>query len=304
MLLGFYIGFLEVTWVDMIDILLVAYLIYQLYKLIRGSVAFRIALGVLAIYLTFMLVKAIKMELLTAILGQFIGVGVLAALILFQPEIRRFLLLVGKSAFGREDSVLGLLFRKQVSAQELNIKEIIEAAKQLAGTNTGALMAICRQNDLQTLAQSGDNLDSVLSRRLLISIFNKNSPLHDGSVVIRGNRLVAARCILPVSERNDLPAQFGLRHRAALGLTEATDALVVIVSEETGQISVAHDGAVEHNLTPAELRNKLNLYLKVDTSSFTGNSTIPPAGGGNIFSTATMAKAKIAPGSISPASKL
>jgi DNA integrity scanning protein DisA with diadenylate cyclase activity len=122
---------------------------------------------------------------------------------------------------------------------------------------------ISRQNDLHNLAQSGDAIDAVLSRRLLISVFNKYSPLHDGAVLVRDNRIIAARCILPVSERNDLPANFGLRHRAALGITEATDAVVLIVSEETGQVSIAHDGKVDVNLSPVEIRNLLNQYLNM-----------------------------------------
>jgi uncharacterized protein (TIGR00159 family) len=260
---GFYIGFLEVTWVDSVDILLVSYLIYQLYKLIRGSVAFRIALGVLAIYMVYMVVKAFHMELLTAILGQFIGVGVLAALILFQPEIRRFLLLVGKTTFGKNDGFLKGLFKRRQSEMNLNVREVVDTSKALSGTNTGALIVLSRQNDLHNLAQSGDAIDAILSRRLLISIFNKYSPLHDGAVLVRDNRIIAARCILPVSERNDLPAQFGLRHRAALGITEATDAVVLIVSEETGQVSIAHDGKIDHNLSPVEIRNLLNQYLNM-----------------------------------------
>ena len=263
MVAGFYIGFLEVTWVDSVDILLVSYLIYQLYKLIRGSVAFRIALGVLAIYMVYMVVKAFHMELLTAILGQFIGVGVLAALILFQPEIRRFLLLVGKTTFGKNDGFLKGLFKRRQSEMNLNVREVVDTSKALSGTNTGALIVLSRQNDLHNLAQSGDAIDAILSRRLLISIFNKYSPLHDGAVLVRDNRIIAARCILPVSERNDLPAQFGLRHRAALGITEATDAVVLIVSEETGQVSIAHDGKIDHNLSPVEIRNLLNQYLNM-----------------------------------------
>ena len=267
MVAGFYIGFLEVTWVDAVDILLVSYLIYQLYKLIRGSVAFRIALGVLAIYMVYMVVKAFHMELLTAILGQFIGVGVLAALILFQPEIRRFLLLVGKTTFGKNDGFLKGLFKRRQSDMNLNVREIVDTSKALSGTNTGALIVVSRQNDLHNLAQSGDAIDAILSRRLLISIFNKYSPLHDGAVLVRDNRIIAARCILPVSERNDLPAQFGLRHRAALGITEATDAVVLIVSEETGQVSIAHDGKIDHNLSPVEIRNLLNQYLNMPVNT-------------------------------------
>ncbi|NDA64493.1 MAG: TIGR00159 family protein, partial [Chitinophagia bacterium] len=170
-----HIGFLEVTITDIIDILLVSYLLYQLYKIVRGNVAFRIALGVLAIYLTYMVVRALKMELLSAILGQFIGVGVLAAIILFQPEIRKFLQVLGKSAFANQDSLILSLFRKKTNPHDIDIKEVIEAAKSLSGTNTGALIAFTRNTDLKTYIESGDKLDAAISRRLLLSIFQKYS---------------------------------------------------------------------------------------------------------------------------------
>ncbi|QHL88522.1 TIGR00159 family protein [Nibribacter ruber] len=258
----FTIGFLEVEWLDIIDVLLVTVLLYQLYKLLTGSVALKIFLGLLSIYLLYLVVKAAGMELLTIILGQFMGVGVLAAIIVFQPEIRRFLLMIGKTtAFNNDRFFKSFPWRKSQSPDKLSITPFIEAAKSLAGKNTGALIVFARSSELRYYAESGDSIDAVVSKRLLLSIFNKTSPLHDGAVIIHGNRIKAARCILPVTESNDVPASMGLRHRAAIGLTEVTDSIVLVVSEETGQIALVRNGEVYRNLSAADLRSKLNQYL-------------------------------------------
>ncbi|MFN3402961.1 MAG: diadenylate cyclase CdaA [Cytophagaceae bacterium] len=263
----FNIGFLEISWIDILDILLVSYLLYQLYKLLKGTVAVRIFLGFLSIYLVYMLVKAAGMELLTSILGQFIGVGVIAGIILFQQEIRKFLLIIGKTTvFNKKSFFRNLPWkRKEVKAsQSIALSPIIESAKILGGTNTGALIVFSKSSELKFYAESGDILDAVISKRLLLSIFQKNSPLHDGAVIISNNRIKAARCILPVSENDQLPAQFGLRHRAAIGITEVTDAIVLVVSEETGQISLAVNGNIISNLSKSELKQKLVFYLLED----------------------------------------
>lgn len=261
MKLLFYIGFLEITWVDVIDILLVSFLIFQLYKLIKGSVASRVFIGIMLIYITYLVVKAAKMELLTAILGQFIGVGVIAALILFQQEIRKFLLLLGKSTLFSNESFMGALFGRSIKQSTLNLQAVLDAAKSLSGSRTGGLIVFAKSTELRFYAETGDHIDGVISKRLLISIFNKYSPMHDGAVIIADGRIKAARCILPITDKTDLPAQFGLRHRAALGLSELTDSVVLIISEETGQISVAYAGVLDHNLSLAEARNKINACL-------------------------------------------
>jgi len=201
------------------------------------------------------------MELLSIILGQFMGVGVIAAIIIFAPEIRKFLLIIGRSSFlSNENFLQELLFWKKRESQAFNINPIIEASKSLSGTNTGALMVISSNSELKFYAESGDILDAQVSKRLLISIFNKFSPLHDGAVIIYNGKVKAARCILPVTER-DVPAQFGLRHRAAIGMSEATDTLVLIISEETGQVSLAKNGKIIHNLSFQEVREFINDYL-------------------------------------------
>ncbi len=265
MIFLFNIGFLEVRWVDIVDITAVSILLYQVYKLMKGSVAVKIFLGFLSLYLVFLVVKAAQMELLSLILGQFMGVGVLAAIILFQQEIRKFLLLIGRTTIFNGDNIFkGLPWRKNDYLNDLNITPIIEAVKTLGGTNTGALIVFSKSSELKFYAESGDLIDAVISKRLLLSIFNKYSPLHDGAVIIHQSKIKAARCILPVTEQENLPAQFGLRHRAAIGMTEITDTLVIVVSEETGQMSVVKNGRIFHNLSSQELRKKINQYLYED----------------------------------------
>lgn len=269
MTLLFRIGFLDISIVNIIDIALVAALLYQVYKLLKGSVAIKIFLGFLSIYLIYLMVRALRMELLTAILGQFMGVGVIAAIIIFAPEIRKFLLLIGRSSLLSDDNVWRemLFFWRKKDNAIFNISPIIDASKTLAGSNTGALMVISKSTELKFYAESGDILDAELSKRLLISIFNKYSPLHDGAVIIHNGKIKAARCILPVTER-EVPAQFGLRHRAAIGMSETTDAIVLIVSEETGQLSMSKNGKILHNMSFQEIREMINDYLNnldVDT---------------------------------------
>ncbi|MEX2593103.1 MAG: diadenylate cyclase CdaA [Anditalea sp.] len=257
----FRIGFIDISIVNIIDITLVSVLLYQIYKLMKGSVAIKIFLGFLSIYLVYLVVRAAKMELLTMILGQFMGVGVIAAIILFAPEIRKFLMIIGKSSiFSNENVLQELLFWRKKETQAFNITPIMEASKSLAGTSTGALIVISRNSELKFYAESGDLIDAIVSKRLLISIFNKYSPLHDGAVIIYNGKIKAARCILPVTER-DVPAQFGLRHRAAIGMSESTDTLVLVISEETGQVSLSKNGKILHNLSLQEIREMVNQYL-------------------------------------------
>ncbi len=230
----------------------------------RGSVAVTIFLGVLSLYLIYLIVRAAQMELLSLILGQFMGVGVLAAIILFQPEIRKFLLLIGKTTdFNKSSGFIKNIFlwKNKEYREGYNITPIIEAAKSLGGTNTGALIVFSRDSELKFYAESGDIIDAFLSKRLLLSIFNKYSPLHDGAVIVHKGKIKAARCVLPVSESDSLPAQFGLRHRAAMGMSEVTDTVILVVSEETGQLSITKNGKLYSNLSPQELRNIINEYL-------------------------------------------
>jgi uncharacterized protein (TIGR00159 family) len=261
MVLGLTIGFLELRWIDIVDVLLVGYLVYQIYKLIRGSVALKIFIGIISIYVIYQIVSSLGMEMLSGILGQFVGVGGLAALILFQQEIRKILLLIGKSSFISEEGLFRNIFSGSANRDNLQLMPVIDAAKALSQSHSGALIAFARSTELKFYAESGDSIDAVLSTRLLETIFVKTSPLHDGAVIISKGRIKAARCILPVSENQDLPPNFGLRHRSALGLSEMTDAVVLVVSEETGQMSIAHDGILEHNLSINDLKEKLTVML-------------------------------------------
>jgi len=256
----FPINFLQFGWIDAADVLLVTVLLYQLYKLLRGSVALNVALGLVSFYLLYLVVKATGMELLTKILGQFMSVGVLASIILFQQEIRRFLLSVGKATALKR--MRRWSWGRSVEAAPLAVGPFVEAAKSLSSKYTGALICFTQSSDLTPFAESGDRLDAEVSKRLLLSIFNKTSPLHDGAVIVARGRLQAARCILPVSENPDVPASLGLRHRAAIGLSEITDAVVLVVSEETGAMSLVRHGQVYRNLPTGELRTLLNEWLQ------------------------------------------
>jgi diadenylate cyclase len=277
LILGYSIGFLEIKGVDILDILLVAVLLYQVYKLMKGSVAFKIFSGFLILYLAYLLVHAMEMQLLGKILGQFMGVGVLAVIVLFQQEIRKFLLVVGRTSFLEEGNLMDSIksiWSTNGKYTRAEINPLIEACKTLGGSNTGALIVLSKNSELKFYAESGDRLDAILSKRLLLSIFNKYSPLHDGAVIVYSNRIVAARCILPVTER-DMPANFGLRHRAAIGMSENTDSLIIVVSEETGQISLMKNGQLSHNLSTQELRKKIGEYLYEDNATPT---TLPQDG--------------------------
>jgi uncharacterized protein (TIGR00159 family) len=261
MIFVFRIGFLEVSWVDVIDISLVSILLYQVYKLIRGSIAVNIFLGILALYLIYLIVRAAEMELLATILGQFMGVGVLAMIILFQPEIRKFLLVIGRGTEFRENFFKTVSNWRNTYQDDFDIQQVIEAAKTLKATKTGALIVFSRDVELRFYIETGDALNSEVTRRLLLAIFNKHSPLHDGAVIIHKGRIKAARCILPVSENDHLPAHFGLRHRAAVGMSENTDTLVMAISEETGRLILARNGTYLRGLKLRMVEQKIVDYL-------------------------------------------
>lgn len=252
------LAFLQIRLLDVVDILLVAIILYYLYKIIRGTGALNIFLGIISIYIFWWLVRIFEMELLTEILGQFISVGVLALIVVFQPEIRRFLLLLGTRSFlgkkGRR--VWGRLWQVN-ELSKLNINDIVLACEELSQSHTGALIVITVENRLEPILETGQMIDALVSKDLLENIFYKNTPLHDGAVIITDNRIKAARCVLPVSESTMFPAYLGLRHRAALGLSEQTDALSIVVSEQTGRISVVRDGNMKRNLKPVELKELL-----------------------------------------------
>jgi len=246
---------------SVLDIFLLAIIIYQLYNLIRGTIAANIFIGLTLIYILYFIVPESKMPLLAGILKKVADVGIIAVIILFQQEIRRFLLLVGKNASLQRNKAWWRYFFGKSEAEKDNyarIKPIIDACKSLKQTRTGALIVFAKYYDEQFYQNSCEVLDSKISKRLLESIFQKNSPLHDGAVVISENKIKAASCILPLTDKTDLPLQFGLRHRAGIGVTENNEATAIIVSEETGEISYARQGRVKMNIGFAELEKLLN----------------------------------------------
>jgi len=252
----------DIGFTDILDILLVAFLLYQVYRLLRGTVAINILVGVAAIYLIWKLVELLHMRLLSEILGQFIGVGVVALLVVFQQEVRKFLLYVGTTNFGNQ-AHLTRMFRwtRKEDEVQLDISQIIAACQVMSGQKTGALIVFTRKSQLGTFEQTGDRIDAELSSRLLESIFQKESPLHDGAVIVVGNRIIAARCVLPVSENASLPSRLGMRHRAALGVSERTDAVALSVSEQTGEVSLSVEGQIFHRLSFEELKSRMEKLL-------------------------------------------
>ena len=248
--------FLEIGIIEIIDIALVAILIYQLYKLIRGTVAINIFIGLAAIYLLWKLVSAIHFQLLSEILGQFIGVGVIILAIVFQQELRRFLMLIGKGKIIKNKGLLKFNFVVE-SDNNLDISAIVKACKDMAKTKTGAIMILTQIDDLAIFSESGVEMNASISEPMIKSIFYKNSPLHDGAVIIRDNKIISARSVLPVSNSNEVPAYLGMRHRAAVGITEESDAIAIIVSEETGEISYVKDGDLFNQRTTEQLKQFL-----------------------------------------------
>ena len=245
---------------DYLDVLLVAYLMYKVYMLIRGTVAMNIFIGILSFYLLWIIVRALEMQLLGSILGQIIGVGVIAMIIVFQQEIRRFLIFIGNQYFSRNRLTLEKVIPINITPHpKVKIKSIIKAVINMAKSKTGALVVVARKSELTVYAETGDSLNAETSSRLIESIFNKESPLHDGALIINGDRIVAARCVLPVSENLNMPPNYGLRHRAALGLSENTDAITIIVSEQTGKVSIAESGKLLTDVGAKELMSKLDL---------------------------------------------
>lgn len=237
------LDFIDFSFLDILDILLVAVLLYYVYKLLKGTVAINIVIGIALIFLIWKITQALKMEMLSGILGYLLSGGVIALIIVFQQEIRKFLLMIGTTNFSTKKSFLKQLkFLQSGISSEINTDVIVDACKNLSKTKTGALIVIERTNSLDFLINSGDSMNALVNEVLLESIFYKNSPLHDGATIIRDNYIVATRVILPISDSKRIPARFGLRHRAAIGVTEKTDAVCILVSEETGEISYIKDG--------------------------------------------------------------
>lgn len=251
-------GFLKVRALDVIDILLVAILIYEMYNLLKGTVAINIFLGIVAIFIIWKIVDVLQMELLSDILGAFISVGFIALIVIFQPEIRQFLLTLGKPNFIQRRRRRFLFWKlSDFYKSPVDIDKIVQACQKMANIKQGALIVMTRHHDLTQTLETGEMVDAMLSVELLENIFYSNSPLHDGAVIISENRIKAAHCVLPISKSLKLTPNVGLRHRAAVGITEQSDAIAIVVSEQTGKISYAMNGYLTRNVQPSELQDFL-----------------------------------------------
>ena len=255
-------GFVPFTFIDLIDIILVAAIMYWIYRMTKGTNAPYILSGIIAVYLLWVVVRALNMELLSSILGQLISVGAIALIIVFQPELRRFLQMIGMRQ--KHFNFITRIFSSSDDEVQTNIIPIVTACREMAETKTGALIVIGQRSDLRLIAEGGIALDAKVSTSLLENIFFKNAPLHDGAVLIEGDRIVAAKCILPVTQ-SAVPKSYGTRHRAAIGMSEISDAIILVVSEETGGISITQNGEIRRDIAPSHLQQILQRYLTVNS---------------------------------------
>ncbi len=260
------LSFLHFGFVDVLDVLLVAYLFYQFYLLIRNTVAEKIFYVIIGVYFIWVLVKAMHFQLLSTILGHIMGVGVIAVLIVFQQEVRRFLLVLGaKSSENFKLSAFSSKFLRKNKKKECKIplNEILISIEYLRDRKIGALIILSDKNDLDNFYESGQKIDSLVNSTLIETIFFKNTPLHDGAMFIVKDKIRAAACVLPLTERTDLPYYLGLRHRAAIGITEVTETLAIVISEERGQISFAEFGKIYIGVDIRTLKQKIeNKFFK------------------------------------------
>ena len=249
-----FLGFLQLSLADILDIILLGLIIFFMFRWIKGSSAMSIFVAIVSLYIIRIVVEAFNMRLMTAIMD-------IALIIIFQPEIRKFLIRLGNrymnSSQGKAimDKILGRKTANAIGSEAVN--DLTEACRRMSEDKTGALIVIAHNSPLDEIISTGDRIDAGIHRRLIMNLFFKNSPLHDGAMVIVGNKIVAARCTLPITERTDIPANYGMRHKAAIGITEETDANVIVVSEETGRISFVKEGQV----TPIQNINELKLLL-------------------------------------------
>lgn len=252
--------FLKFSFTDALDILMVGLMIYIVFRWIRQTTAMNIFLAIFLLFIVGFVTENLNMKLMSGIMKIILNVGVIALIVIFQPEIRHFLNKIGGrdgiAGEGRKiiDKVLG---RSVSSMGDDSTTELIEAVKVMAEQKTGALIVISRKDSLQQIIETGDIIDANISMRLILNLFFKNSPLHDGAVIFNGDRIVAARCTLPLTGKTNIPARFGMRHKAAIGVTEECDAAVIVVSEETGGVSFVKDGQVRPVKDIARLREFL-----------------------------------------------
>lgn len=260
MLLDF-VSFLHISLVDVLDIIVVAAVLYGVFHWLRGSSAVNIFVAIMLLFVIRIVAEALSMKLLSSLLDTVIDVGAIALIIIFQPEIRQFLNRIGRSTGitgERRDLVSRLLNRESDTLSDESVKEITDACMDMAESSTGALIVLLHKNALQDICDTGDKIDADVRSRLLENIFYKNSPLHDGAVIIGDNRIIAARCTLPITDRTNLPAKYGMRHKSAVGISERSDADVIVISEQRGEISFVREGRI------SPIRNRSELKLKLE----------------------------------------
>lgn len=260
-------GFIQMSIIDVVDIVLVATILFYIYKLIRGTQATSILFGIVVIYVSWIVARAFNMELMSGILGSVVSVGLIALIIIFQTEIRKFLQTLGANS--QHTGPVAYVYRlltNQKKAEKDDIMAVIDpvvrACGSMSNSLTGALIVIRQEGSLKDIMDTGVVVDANITDSLIKNIFFKNSPLHDGAMVIAGGRIAAAKCVLP-STKSEVPLSFGMRHRAAMGLCEESDAIVVVVSEETGAISVAQNGKIKRGLSETELKAELMRIGKI-----------------------------------------
>ncbi len=251
--------FINISFIDILDIVLVGLLIFEIIRLFRVTKATGILAGILVIYVVWLIVRALDMKLLSFIMGQILGVGVIALIVIFQQEIRSFLFSIGSRV--RAASKPGIIARilagtrnRQEGITPQVLEEITAACAHMSESRTGALIVMAHGDPLDKYIVTGDPIDGLVHRRLIENIFFKNTPLHDGAMIMTSDRILAARCTLPMSSSRDIPPQYGMRHRASVGITEVSDATVIVVSEETGGISFVSKGRMTHLQNINELR--------------------------------------------------
>ena len=258
-------GFLNFGWADVLDILMVASLIFLLFRSIRGdATVLNIVMVLLLLIILQTVAKALNMRMMTGLLDALLDVGVLAIIILFQPEIRHLLnrLAVNLGIARRSGEIFNrLLGIKEEQLGSQSVLELTEAVRAMSAEKTGALIVLRHKSSMEEYMATGDRFEADINRRLIMNIFFKNSPLHDGAMIIEGDHIAAVRCQLPMTNRTDIPAHYGMRHRAAIGLSEDTDADIVVVSEETGNVSFVRGGTIHTVKDMKELRQLLGSVM-------------------------------------------
>ncbi len=245
----FKIGFLSVYWTDILDILVVTFVFYRLYIVMRGTIAIQIFFGLLVIVAGSFIAASLELKAVSWILQTLTDIWVIAFIILFQPELRRLLVILGR---GR------LMTNFIKKSMDETIDAIVDAGEEMASRKIGALIVVARTTGIRMIIETGISLRAEVSKQLLLSIFNPKAPLHDGAVVIKDRMVEAARCTLPLSTQLQVDGFImGMRHRSALGISEQTDVIAIVVSEETGYISIAMDGLLTRDVTPEQLRELL-----------------------------------------------